>query len=89
MSPSQIGCTEIPIRTKSIAARSKSERGLSAERIPIGIEISIQKTAPPKSSEAVIGAARLSVVFTSSRLVVERPRLWTVTIRHRNVPYSR
>ena len=34
ISPIQTGCAEIPIRTKTIAVRSNSERGLSAEKIP-------------------------------------------------------
>ena len=51
--PSQIGCMEIPINTKMTAARSNSERGRSAERIPSGIAISIQMIIPPKMSESV------------------------------------
>ena len=47
----------MPISTKTIAARSISDRGLSAERIPIGSASSIQRIAPPKTSEAVTGAA--------------------------------
>ena len=34
-----------------------SDRGRSAERIPIGIDSVSQKTAPPKTSEAVTGAS--------------------------------
>ena len=37
--------------------RSSSERGRSAERIPIGIDTSSQMTMPPKTSDAVTGAA--------------------------------
>ena len=40
-----------------MAIRSSSDRGRSAERIPTGSAISIQKTAPPNTSEAVTGAA--------------------------------
>jgi len=56
-SPIHTGWAEIPIRTKTMANRSSSERGRSAERIPTGSAISIQKTAPPKTSDAVTGAA--------------------------------
>ena len=48
--------------TKVIDARSKSERGRSAERMPSGIAISIQSTAPPKTSDAVTGAASATSV---------------------------
>ena len=37
------------MRTNTIANRSKKERGRSAETIPTGIEISIQKNAPPNT----------------------------------------
>ena len=55
--PIQTGCAEMPTRTITIVDRSSSERGRSADRIPTGIEISSQSTAPPKTSDAVTGAA--------------------------------
>ena len=48
---------EIPISTKTIAALSSRDRGRSADSTPIGIASSIQRIAPPKTSEAVTGAA--------------------------------
>src|SRR6266498_1193656 len=59
ISPIQIGCAEIPIRTNVIETRSKSERGRSAERMPTGRAINIQTMIPPKASEAVTGALPL------------------------------
>ena len=56
-SPIQTTGSEIPNSTKTIAALSSSERGRSAERIPIGSASSIQRIAPPNTSEAVTGAA--------------------------------
>src|SRR2546429_496583 len=56
-SPTHSGCAEIPIRTNVIDVLSKSERGLSADRMPIGIAIMSQTSAPPNTSEAVTGAA--------------------------------
>ena len=58
----------MPIRTKVIDVLSKSERGRIAERTPTGIAISIQRMAPPKTSEAVTGAAFSTSVFTGWRL---------------------
>jgi hypothetical protein len=52
------------MRTKTIAALSKSERGFIAERIPTPSPIIIQSTAPPKTSEAVTGAALPMSVLT-------------------------
>ncbi len=82
-----------------MAIRSRSERGRSAERIPTGSAISIQKTAPPKTSEAVTGAAFRTTELTVWRFVKERPRLgslkcglpWTIPAtgisRPKNLPY--
>src|SRR6266542_579459 len=64
ISPIQIGCAEIPIRTNVIETRSKSERGRRAERMPTGIAISIQTMIPPKASEAVTGAADAMIELT-------------------------
>ena len=82
--PSQIGCAEIPISTKMTAARSKSERGRSAERMPSGIAISIQTTIPPKISDSVTGAARMTRSVTGSRFATELPRSRSVTNRQTN-----
>ena len=68
ISPIHIGCAEIPIRTNVIAPRSKSDRGRRAERTPIGTAISIQKIAPPITSDAVTGAASAMMWLTLSRL---------------------
>ena len=57
ISPIQSGCAEMPMRTNVIAARSKSDLGRRAERIPMGIASRSQKNAPPNTSEAVTGAA--------------------------------
>ena len=73
ISPIQTGWAEIPISTKIIAPRSKSERGLSAERIPIGIATSIQRIAPPITRDAVTGAARLMISLTGCRVAYELP----------------
>ena len=56
-SPIHTGCAEMPTRTPIIESRSSSERGRSAERIPIGIDTRSQMTMPPKTSDAVTGAA--------------------------------
>ena len=58
-SPSQTGCAEIPISTNTIAPLSNSDRGRRAERIPIGSAISIQRMAPPMTSEIGHGRGRL------------------------------
>ena len=99
MSPIHTGWAEMPTSTKTMAIRSRSDRGLSAERIPIGSAISIQKTAPPKTSEAVTGAAFRTTELTVWRFVNERPRLgvlkcgepWTMPAtgirRPKNFPY--
>ena len=42
-SPIQMTGAEIPISTNTIAPLSKSERGLKAERMPIGRAISIHR----------------------------------------------
>src|SRR5262252_10510816 len=67
------GGNEIPIRTNTIADRSSSDLGLSAERIPNGSEIIIQRTAPPKTREAVTGAAALITSLTLRRFANEMP----------------
>jgi hypothetical protein len=80
MRPIHTGCAEIPISTKTIDVRSSSDRGRSAERIPIGSAISIQRIAPPMTSDAVTGAALSTVWFTLWRLRYERPRSpWTTS----------
>ncbi len=73
MSPIQTGCAATPMSTNTIAARSSSDRGRTAERIPIGSEIASQKIAPPKTSDAVTGAVRAITSFTSSRLTNDSP----------------
>src|ERR671925_2108159 len=71
--PIQTGCAEIPISTNTMADRSNSDRGRSAERIPIGTAISIQTTAPPNTREAVTGAASFTISVTGWRVAYERP----------------
>ena len=71
---SQTGCTETPIRTKTIDALSNRERGRSALRIPIGIAISRNMSVPPMMSEAVTGSAFLITSLAWSRVRVERPK---------------
>src|SRR5215211_6563485 len=55
--PIQTTGAEMPTSTKIIVALSINDRGLSAEMTPIGSAISIQRTAPPKTSAVVTGAA--------------------------------
>ena len=57
----------MPIRTKVIEVRSKSERGRSADSTPTGIAISIHRIAPPTTSDAVTGAAAPTIEFTDWR----------------------
>ena len=64
---------EMPISTYVIAARSSSDRGLSAERTPIGIATTSTSSIAPKTSEAVIGAARKISSLTSERSTNECP----------------
>ena len=73
MSPIHTGWAEMPISTNTIAARSISERGRSAERTPTGMAISIQKTTPPNTREAVTGAALPTIELTSWRLANDVP----------------
>jgi hypothetical protein len=61
------------MRTNVIEALSNSERGRRAERIPIGTASSIQNTTPPKTSDALTGAARRTMSFTSCRVANEVP----------------
>ncbi len=83
-------------------ALSKSDRGRSAERIPTGSAISSQTITPPKTSEAVTGAALRISVETGVARTNDRPRspwgrtktgtpaTWTGTgliNRHMNLPY--
>ena len=74
------------MRTKIIVARSISDLGLSAEMIPIGRAISIQRIAPPKTSAAVTGTASPIISFTVRRLTYERPSDWSTTSRFRKQP---
>ena len=69
--------------TKVIAMRSKSDRGLSAEKTPTGSETIIQRIAPPKTRDAVTGAAAKTMSLTSCRVANEKPRLWSMTRRFR------
>jgi hypothetical protein len=85
--PIQTGWALIPISTKTIENRSRSDLGRRADRIPIGIASRSQKTIPPKSSDAVTGAAFAITWFTLCRFVNERPRSWWTTRRFRNRPY--
>ena len=73
MRPIQTGWAEMPRRTKTIAPLSMTERGFTAESTPIGIETSSQRIAPPKTSEAVTGAADSTMSFTSRWLTNDRP----------------
>ena len=61
------------MRTKTIEDLSKSDRGLSAERIPIGVAMSIQRMAPPRTRPAVGGIASATISFTERRLAYESP----------------
>ena len=63
----------MPISTKIIDARSISDRGRSAERIPIGIERDSQKKAPPNTSDAVTGASCPMMKLTLWRLTYDVP----------------
>ena len=75
------------MRMKIIAPLSSSDRGRSAERIPIGSAISIQRTAPPRTSAAVTGTASPTISLTSRRFAYERPSEWSTTSRLRNRAY--
>ena len=86
-SPIQTTGAEIPMRMKIIAPRSISDRGLSAERIPIGSAISIQRIAPPTTSAAVTGIASPTISFTERRFAYERPSEWSTTSRLRKSAY--
>ena len=77
--PIHTGCAEIPISTNTIDVRSNSDRGFSADRIPIGNAISIHNIAPPSTSDAVTGAAFITVSFTLCRLKYDLPRSWCTT----------
>jgi hypothetical protein len=66
----------MPTSTNSIAKRSNSERGLSAERIPTGIEIKSQKNTPPKTSEAVTRASWAMIHRTDTPFWNEKPSDW-------------
>ena len=63
------------------------DRGLSAARIPIGIAQIIQRIAPPKTSDAVTGAASMTMVFTLRRLTNDWPRSRWRTSRLRKSRY--
>jgi hypothetical protein len=54
-SPSQKTGAETPMRAKIIPARSKMDRGLIAETIPMGRPIASQTTAAPSAKVAVTG----------------------------------
>ena len=69
--------------TNVIAIRSKSDLGLSAEKTPTGSETIIHRIAPPKTSDAVTGAAAKTMSLTSWRVANEKPRLWSTTRRLR------
>jgi hypothetical protein len=77
----------MPIRTSTIADRSSRERGRSAERIPTGIAIASQRRAPPKTSDAVTGAARRTTSLTSWRVANDVPSDWSITSRFMNFAY--
>jgi hypothetical protein len=68
ISPSQIGCAHIPKRTNTVVPRSNADLGRRAENVPSGIENSSQTTAPPITSETVIGAALRINSLTRRRL---------------------
>ena len=57
-----------PISTNTIDVRSSSDLARNAERIPTGNAISIQSNAPPRTSDAVTGAAFMTVWLTLCRL---------------------
>ena len=59
--------------TKVIETRSMIERGRSAERMPTGIESESQRTAPPKTSDAVTGASLPMIESTLWRLTNDWP----------------
>src|SRR5436309_133139 len=73
INPIQTTGALIAISTKTMAARSPSDLGLSAEKIPIGSATSIQRTAPPNTIEAVTGASVRIVCVTSTRFVNDLP----------------
>ena len=49
--------------------------------------MSIHAIAPPKTSDAVTGAAFATSELTDSRFANERPRSWSTTSRLRNRRY--
>jgi hypothetical protein len=55
--------------------------------MPMGIEISSQVMAPPKTSEAVTGAARATIVLTSCLFAKDLPSERSTTTRLRNFRY--
>ncbi len=75
------------MRTMTVAARSRRDRGLKADRIPTGIAISIQMIAPPKTREAVTGTASTTISLTSRLRVHDSPNEPWRTLQT-NVPYS-
>ncbi len=87
MSPIQTTGREMPMSTKIIDARSKSDRGLSADRMPTGRAISIHRIAPPMTSDAVIGTDSPIMSLTLRRLTKERPSDPSTTSRFRKRRY--
>ena len=49
--------------------------------------IIIQRMAPPKTSEAVTGAASAMIVFTDCSVMYDLPRSLSITSRSRNFSY--
>ena len=88
MRPIQTTGAEIPIRTKTIEALSKSERGRKRREDP-----DRQRDRHPEDDAAEdegsrdrSGACRMTVL-TSWRLVNDRPSEWWITRRFMNIAY--
>ena len=71
ISPIQTGWADTPMSTKTIAARSISDRGLKAEKMPTESAMIIQRTAPPITSEAVTRAASMIASLSCARVAYE------------------
>jgi hypothetical protein len=69
---------------KIVANRSVSDRGLSAETMPTGNAIRSIRTMPPKTSEAVTGAAEKMMSLTSCRFANDVPSDRSMTSRFMN-----
>src|ERR1051326_8958226 len=71
--PNQNTGADTPNRANPMASRSNFDRGLRADRMPLGMPIRIHTTAAPSASYTVTSSRDMMIGLSAERVLNEKP----------------